>query len=182
MSLLEVRDLRKIGGVSTDATLPTQALLRPFLFILDEFAGDPPKAAPGSACLDPDTGWHQTLAAIDADRASRPIVAGGTSIAAQTAHAAYYVELVEAGMRGAEPVSDWPGSFQPAIVDEAAWKALRGRLQASLERFRALVTSDVAWDESRLGDAVAVLAHTAYHLGAVRQMVRATAAPATNAP
>lgn len=54
---------------------------------------------------------------------------------------------------------------------------MRGRLQASLERFRALFTSDLAWDESRLGDALAVLAHTAYHLGSVRQMVRATGAP-----
>ncbi len=170
-------DRRKMGRMSSDATVPTQALLRPFLFILDEFAGHPPKTTPGSACLDRDTGWLQTLAAIDAAHASRPIVAGGTSIAAQTAHAAYYVELIEAGMRGAEPVSDWPGSFQPAIVDEAAWQAQRERLQASLERFRGLVTSDLTWDESRLGDALAVLAHTAYHLGAVRQMVRATGAP-----
>ena len=159
--------------MATAATVPTQALLRPFLFILDEFAGHPPKATPGNACLDRDAGWLQTLASIDADQASRPLVAGGTSIAAQTAHAAYYVELIEAGMRGVEPVADWPGSFQPAVVDEAAWRLVRGRLQASLERFRALVTSDLAWTENQLGDALAVLAHTAYHLGSVRQMVRA---------
>ncbi len=176
-----MRERRKIGGVSTDATLATEALFRPFLFILDEFAGHPPKASPGSACLDHDTGWHQTLAAIDAAQASRPIVAGGTTIAAQAAHAAYYVELIEAGMRGAEPVADWPGSFQPAVVDEAAWQQLRGRLQASLERFRALVTSDLAWNEPRLGDALAVLAHTAYHLGSVRQMVRAVGVPEESA-
>jgi hypothetical protein len=171
-----------MGRMSNDTTLPTQTLFRPFLFILDEFAGHPPKTTPGSACLDRDTGWQQTLAAIDADQASRPIVDGGTSIAAQTAHAAYYVELIEAGMRGAEPVADWPGSFQPAVVDEASWHALRGRLQTSLERFRALVTSDLAWNESQLGDALGVLAHTAYHLGSVRQMVRATGARMAKAP
>lgn len=171
-----------IGHVTTDATVPTDALLRPFLFILDEFAGHPPKATPGSACLDRDTGWKQTLAAIDADAASRPIAPGGTSIAAQTAHAAYYVELLEAGMRGEEPASDWPGSFRPASVDEAAWQALQDRLQASLERFRLLVTSGWTWDERRLGDALGVLAHTAYHLGAVRQIVRAAGAPLATAP
>ena len=163
--------------MATEATVPTAALLRPFLFVLDEFAGHPPKATPGSACLDRDTGWLQTLEAVDAERASRPVAPGGTSIAAQAAHAAYYVELIEAGMRGAEPASDWPGSFQPAVVDEAAWRALRDRLKASLERFRALVTSEQAWDDRRLGDAIAVLAHTAYHLGAVRQMARVVGAP-----
>ncbi len=168
--------------MDTDATVPTRALLGPFLFILDEFAGHPPKTTPGSACLDRDTGWQQTLSAIDADQASRPIVAGGTSIAAQTAHTAYYVELLEAGMTGEEPASDWPGSFQPAVVDDEAWVALRGRLQASLARFRALVTSDLAWDEQRLGDALGVLAHTAYHLGSVRQMVRASGEPLAKAP
>ena len=162
--------------MSTDANLPTQALLRPFLFILDEFAGYPPKTSPGGACLDPDTGWQQTLAAIDAAQASRPIVPGGTTIAAQTAHAAYYVDLLDAGIRGVEPVSDWPGSFQPAIVDDGTWQVLRERLHTSLERFRALVTSDVEWDDRRLGDALGVLAHTAYHLGSVRQMMRASRA------
>jgi hypothetical protein len=155
-----------------EASVPTAAFLRPFLFILDEFAGHPPKPTPGSACLDRDTGWLPTLAAIDAVRASRPIAPGGTSIAAQTAHTAYYIELIEAAMRGPEPVSDWPGSFQPAVVDDAAWQASRERLHDALERFRALVTSDRAWDERTLGDALGVLAHTAYHLGAVRQMVR----------
>jgi hypothetical protein len=168
--------------MATTATVSTAALLRPFLFILDEFAGHPPKPSPGNACLDRDTGWQQTLAAIDANQASRPVVPGGTSIAAQTAHTAYYVELLEAGMRGVEPVSDWAGSFQPAVVDDAAWDSLRDRLHASLERFRALVTSDRAWDESSLGDALGVLAHTAYHLGAVRQMARGVGAQLAKAP
>lgn len=170
-----------MGAMTTAATVPTDALLRPFLFILDEFVGHPPKTAPGGACLDRDTGWKQTLAAIDADAASRPIVPGGTSIAAQTAHTAYYAELLEAGLRGEEPMSDWPASFQPGVVDPAAWQALQERLQASLERFRALVTSGWVWDESRLGDALGVLAHTAYHLGAVRQMVRVVGAPLAKA-
>ncbi len=171
-----------MGRMTTDATVPTDALLRPFLFILDEFAGHPPKTTPGSACLDRGTSWKQTLAAIDAAAASRPIVPGGTSIAAQTAHTAYYVELLEAGLRGEEWTSDWPGSFQPATVDEAGWRALQDRLQVAVERFRALVTSGIAWDERRLGDALGVLAHTAYHLGAVRQMVRVAGAPLARTP
>lgn len=171
-----------MGPMTSDATVPTAAFLRPFLFVLDEFVGHPPKATPGSACLDRDTGWKPTLAAIGAEAASRPVVPGGTSIAAQTAHTAYYVELLEAGMRGEEPASDWPGSFEPAVVDETAWQALQARLQAGVERFRGLVTSDWAWHENRVGDALGVLAHTAYHLGAVRQMVRVVGAPLSKAP
>ena len=141
-----------------------------------------PKDTRGAALrLTLDADGHTPVDVEEARSGGRPglvdrVVPGGTSIAAQTAHAAYYVELLDPGMRGVEPVSDWPGSFRPAIVDEETWGALRERLHTSLGRFRAWVTSDVEWNERRLGDALGMLAHTAYHLGSVRQMMRATGA------
>lgn len=154
-------------------TIDVQALMRPYLFIFEEFAGYPPKTVPGNACLDRDTGWTYTLAALDASQASWPVAPGGTTIAAQTAHALYYVEVITQGMEGDEPPTDWPGSFTPAEVDETSWEDLCERMRAGLDQFRMLVSGRSEWNEDQLGDLLGALAHTAYHLGAVRQIVRA---------
>jgi len=148
------------------------AFNRTFLYLLDEIVGEPPKDTLGTAVLDADSGWVHTLLTVDHTRASRTIAQGGTTIAGQTAHAAYYVELLERLARGEDVEADWPGSFVPSVVDEARWEATRARLLAALARFRAMVLAVDAWDEERLRGALGVLVHTAYHLGAVRQMIR----------
>jgi len=148
------------------------AFKRTFLYLLDEIVGEPPKDAPGSAVLDPDAGWLQTLLTVDHTRASRTIAQGGTTIAGQAAHAAYYVELLEQLARGEDVQADWPRSFVPSVVDEGRWEETRARLLAALARFREMVLAVDEWDEERLRGALGVLVHTAYHLGAVRQMIR----------
>jgi hypothetical protein len=148
------------------------AFTRALLYLLDEIVGQPAKTAPGNAVLDTDTGWAHTLRDVDAARASRPIAPGSTSVAGQTAHAAYYVELLERLARGEEVAADWPGSFAPSSVDEDAWHAARERLLEALGRFRAMAQAVDDWDDRYLPGALGVLVHTAYHLGAVRQMLR----------
>jgi hypothetical protein len=157
------------------SSIRTDVFLDAYLLLLDEFAGEPPKAEPGNACLDSDAGWKQTLEVVDATRASRPAVPGGTTIAAHTAHAAYYVELLQRFAAGEEPTPDWPGSFQPSDVDERSWDEQRERLLAALRRFRAMVAANTDWSEERTQGALSIVAHTAYHLGAVRQLLRVVA-------
>ena len=148
------------------------AFTRTYLYLLDEIVGEPPKDAPGNAVLDGDTGWLHTLLHVDHARASRTVAEGGTTIAGQAAHAAYYVELLEQLSRGEDVQADWPKSFVPSVVDEAGWEETRARLLAALARFRAMVLAVDSWDEERLRGALGVLVHTAYHLGAIRQMIR----------
>jgi hypothetical protein len=148
------------------------AFTRTYLYLLDEIVGDPPKDAPGNAVLDDDAGWLHTLLQVDHTRASKTIAQGGTTIAGQASHAAYYVELLEQLAQGANVEADWPKSFVPSVVDEARWEETRARLLAALTRFRAMVLSVDDWDDERLRGALGVLVHTAYHLGAVRQMIR----------
>ena len=52
---------------------------------------------------------------------------------------------------------------------------LRSRFFAAYDRLRAHWRSVEAWDEDSLGDALVVLVHSAYHLGAVRQIARVVA-------
>ena len=148
------------------------ALTRTYLFLLDEIVGEPPKETPYAAVLDADAGVLQTLLHVDHVRASTPVAHGGTTIAGQASHAAYYVELLEKLAEGEDVRADWPQSFVPSVVDEARWEETRARLLASLARVRTTVLAVDAWDEERLRGALGVLVHTAYHLGAVRQMVR----------
>lgn len=60
-------------------------------------------------------------------------------------------------------------------VTPAEWDALKERLRrayaTAIEHFQSVE----AWDEAEVGDGMAILVHTAYHLGAIRQLARALA-------
>lgn len=152
--------------------IAADAFLQPFAFLWEEVIGDPPKGGKPVAVLDPDTGWTQTLAALNAVEASRPVVPGGTTVAGQTAHAAYYLELLLAIIEGRRVEADWPGSFRPSEVDESAWTAQKARLFAAARRVAEHVHAAPDWPEAHLRSALGALVHLAYHLGAVRQMAR----------
>jgi hypothetical protein len=155
--------------------IPVDAFLNPLFFLWEEILGEPQRSAGPSAVLDPDTGWAQTLAILTADEASRPVVPCGTTVAGQTAHAAYYLELLEDVILNRHPQADWPGSFAPSVVDEAAWAAQQARLFAVADRVAALMRGNPAWPEPHVRSALGSLVHLAYHLGAVRQMARVVA-------
>lgn len=131
---------------------------------------DADPAAPRTV-LDPDTGWRPTLAALTAEQASRTPLPGGTSIAAHAAHTAYYLERFLSSVAGRHERSDWQGSFRPAVVDEAAWAATQARLFAAADRVESLFRENPAWPADHVHGALANVAHLAYHLGAVRQLL-----------
>jgi hypothetical protein len=152
--------------------IPVDAFLRPLFLLWEEILGEPPREAGPTAVLDLNTGWTQTLAGVTAEQASRPVVPGGTTIAGQTAHAAYYLELLEDIVLNREPQADWAGSFAPSEVDGAGWAAQQARLFSVAARVAAIVRANPSWPEDHVRGAVAALVHTTYHLGAVRQMAR----------
>ncbi|ADV66315.1 hypothetical protein [Deinococcus maricopensis] len=112
-----------------------------------------------------------TLARFTAAQASDP-GALGISVAAHAAHMAYHLEVLlrwEAGERGP---FDWPGSFQPAVVDADAWAALQARVRAAYDAVVAWSGAHTDWSEDAAGGLAGALAHVAYHLGAVRQALK----------
>ena len=56
-------------------------------------------------------------------------------------------------------------------MDTAAWKALVERLHREYQRLRQAVQSRAWSSEEAFGETVGVIAHIAYHLGAIRQKV-----------
>ncbi len=109
----------------------------------------------------PGTGVFATIAALSAAAASRTGGPGGTTIAGHVHHMTSSVAL--------STKSDRTHSWTVSVVDEAAWAALRARLREEYDRLVVAVEMHARWDEDALGVAIGALAHTAYHLGAIRQ-------------
>ncbi|MFC4427318.1 DinB family protein [Deinococcus navajonensis] len=118
-------------------------------------------------------GLMATLAGLSAAQASQEVL--GTTVAAHTRHVAFHLEVIVRWERdGDRGPFDWKGSFHPAQVDEIQWQALQERVQAAYEGVCALAGSQK--DEPVTGDVTGGLggavAHVAYHLGAIRQLVK----------
>src|SRR5205807_9313914 len=108
------------------------------------------------------------LRAAEASRAGGP---GGSTIAGHVHHLTASVALSTSGLRGESTSRDRSRSWTVSVVDDAAWAALRARLRDEYERLLVAVETHARWDEDALGVAIGALAHTAYHLGAMRQRV-----------
>lgn len=152
-------------------TIPASDFVAMFFAVWDEILGSPAGPPAAMYVLDPDTSWRATVASLTAAQASRAPLAGGTSIAAHVAHTAYFLEMFEAVILNRHKEHDWPGSFQPATVDEAAWAATQARLFAVAERVEALIRGNPKWQPEHVRGGLVNLAHLAYHLGAVRQLL-----------
>jgi hypothetical protein len=117
-----------------------------------------------------------TLSARDASAA----VAGGTSVAAHVDHLRYGLSLMNRWSEGTNPfdAADWSVSWRTTSVSEADWQALRIELRRETHRW--LDTLRVPRDVSvaELNEMIGSIAHLAYHLGAIRQIARATRGPA----
>jgi len=123
--------------------------------------------------LDRGTSLTNSLDAVNAKAASTPIVADGSTIAAHVAHIEFYLQVMMDYMQGKwyEKV-DWKGSWKQTVVTEEEWTTLKLKLHAAMDRVRAMLASFDDWnDERKLGGALGIIAHTAYHLGAIRQFL-----------
>jgi hypothetical protein len=76
-------------------------------------------------------------------------------------------------MRGATAKVDWGQSWLVQSVTAAEWDSLRGDLRAAYATLDEHLRAVESWGDEEVGDAMAILVHTAYHLGAIRQLARA---------
>jgi len=154
-----------------------EAFVKSWLEVLQE-ACEGGKPGQGTAFLDgtkadgsQNHGLFATLDSLSAAQASEPTVLG-TSVAAHAAHSAYHMEVGLRWAQGDRGPFDWKDSFEPRAVDEAQWKALRERVRAAYAGILELAHNTTNWDEDAAGGLAASLAHLAYHLGAIRQVVK----------
>ena len=122
--------------------------------------------------LDPGTSLFATLATISAAEASVPVGGQCATLAAQVKHVAFYLDVLEEAIRRQRfERQDWEKIWRETrAVTPEEWEGLQASLRESYNRVLALVEETPAWPNERLiGAAIAIVAHTAYHLGEIRQ-------------
>jgi len=143
--------------------------LKDVLVVLREtFEGSP--EGQGSAYLDQGIGIFPTLEKLSAEDVSREI--GETTIAAHTEHAKFYLDRIVEFINGRTEKVNWEQSWLIETVNETEWNALRDSVRKSYENVLRCFAEIETWNQDNIGDAVAIIAHTAYHLGAIRQMIK----------
>ena len=152
-------------------TIPTADLVQEILYLLTETFESPLKD--GNAYLDRGTGIFMTLSTVSAENASKPAFPGATTLAAQTEHLRFYLVALEGFIAGTHTSVDWDESWKLETVTPEEWDTLRADLHQTYRHTADLIRGFDRWDEDELGGALAILAHSAYHLGAVRQLVKA---------
>jgi uncharacterized damage-inducible protein DinB len=121
--------------------------------------------------LDKHTSLFETLATISAEEASQPVGDRCATLAAQVNHIRVYIEVLERSMRGEEVgQTDWAASWRVSSVDDAEWESLKERLDVAYQSMRATMQGVTNGDrEDAMSGTLAILVHTAYHLGEIRQ-------------
>ena len=138
-------------------------------YILREtFEGSP--EGQGSAYLDRGVGVFITLDNLSAEQVSREF--GGTTVAAQTEHAKFYLDRLCEFMNGRTEAVNWEQSWLIETVSDEEWNHLRDGVRKSYENALRCFAEIAAWNEDNTGEAIAIVAHTAYHLGAIRQIMK----------
>lgn len=150
-------------------TIKKDDFLKDVLIILREtFEGSPEGL--GSAYLDRGVGIFATLEKLSAADVSREI--GDTSIAAHTEHAKFYLDRICEFINGRTEKVNWEQSWLIETVNDMEWNFLREGMQKSYEGVLRCFAEIETWNEENIGEAVAIIAHTAYHLGAIRQIMK----------
>jgi len=161
-----------MGSAQTrsESTAEVKVFVGAVAFVLRETFEGPPIGQP-SAYLDRKAGFFETMADISAEAASKDF--HGTTIAAQTEHAKFYLDRLCEYIGGRTEPVNWEDSWLIETVNETEWDALRTAVKESYEKtIRCLAMVD-DWNEIRSGLAMGIVAHTAYHLGAIRQIWKA---------
>ena len=122
--------------------------------------------------LDKNTSLFETLAGITADEASIPVGGKCATLAAQVKHVAFYLDVVEKSVRDPNySKADWGEIWRTVNeVTPEEWQSIQSELCTNYDHILELIKSAPAWpSEAEIGSAIAIVVHTAYHLGEIRQ-------------
>ena len=147
----------------------TQEYLKQTVDLLREtFEGGLP--GQGTQYLDHSSGIRATLGAISAEQASRRHD-GHPSIAAHARHMNFHLRVVSEWIEGDHSKRDWKQSFEPQTVTEEEWARVKQDLESSRRELVRVLESLPPERLAEEGAAMGAIAHLAYHLGAMRQLL-----------
>lgn len=124
-----------------------------------------------------DPGLLRQLEAISAVTASTRPAPTKPPLAAHADHVFYGLTLLNRWMAGEENPwagADWNASWRITSVTEEEWRALVSTLRQASVTWRETAARRQEWNPVDAAGAISSVAHTAYHLGAIRQILAIT--------
>ncbi|MBN3555749.1 hypothetical protein JYA63_15840 [Fictibacillus nanhaiensis] len=140
--------------------------------ILQEAFEGPPKPVTVSYFTNTksDSGIFGGLSHLTAADASKQIY--GTSLAAHTDHVRYHMWGTNEWLyEGTFPTMDWNKSWGIQRVSEDEWLSIQEGLKNEYHRLLKKI-DHIQWTDDLANELVGSLAHSAYHLGAIQQMLK----------
>jgi len=67
---------------------------------------------------------------------------------------------------------NWEDSWLIETVNDDEWSALQTSLKSAYEGALKCLAAIDSWDSTKAGMAIGLISHSAYHLGAIRQIVK----------
>ena len=122
--------------------------------------------------LDKGTSFFETLEGMSSEEASLRASDQSASVAAHVKHVTFYLRVLQDSIRGEVPGKvNWREIWESdRPVTAIAWRSIVAELREEYAKVVLLVNDPGAWDhEDTVSGLLAIGAHTAYHLGAVRQ-------------
>lgn len=120
--------------------------------------------------LDKGDSLFETLADVSAQEASRAIGPTCSSIAAQVTHLIYFFDVGLQYAAGNPPEHvDWSRAWETTTVTDAEWSDLNNQLRDRYQQWIAMVKATDKLDGDMIAGGFNMAAHSAYHLGEIRQ-------------
>ena len=141
-----------------------------FALLKETFEGT--NTAFGTMYLDAGTGFFDTIDKVSFEQASRSVAEGATTIAAHCEHVRFYLDFLSNYMNEKFTMVEWKESWKVKTVSDAEWTALRGQLQKAYQKVTDTFNEVETWNDFKITGALGILAHTAYHLSAIRQILK----------
>lgn len=148
-------------------SIQSEHFTKALIFLLDETFDNV-----HGAYLDKNTSLFETLDTITSEEASMPVGGKCATLAAQVKHVAFYLDVVDKSVRDPNyPRVDWDEIWRTVnVVTSEEWQAIQDELRTNYNRIVQLIEDTPAWsNERQIGGAIGIIAHTAYHLGEIRQ-------------
>ena len=161
--------MQKATKANEGGTISQRYFVESVAYLLRETFEGSPEGQP-SAYLDRGVGVFSTLGNVSAEAASGHH--HGTTIAAHTEHAKFYLDRLCEFINGRTDRVNWEDSWLIETVNDEEWAALQASVRTAYEDTLKCLAKDREWSEPQIGMAMGLVAHTAYHLGAIRQMAK----------
>ena len=168
------------GSLAYTAAMSADPVAMALRAIFDELVqGSPDPNARTFVLNQGDPGLLGSLDRLSAAAASATH-GGGASIAAHVDHLRYGLSLLNRWAEGVSPPwpeMDWTASWRRTVVSESEWRILRHELRREATRWAEALGTPRDVSDVEAGWMAGSVAHLAYHLGAIRQIDRATRGP-----